>query len=138
MEKKSSVGVTLFGWSFIILNLFYLIVIFGIGIPKGHTFLSDSSLYIITLCSLVSCILGAIVGVNVLLLKEWSRKLIMILAILPILLMIITFYLPGESVERFNRPNKRLALHKIYDHFGEDIKVTLRKVNIQSKEDYIF
>jgi hypothetical protein len=30
-----------------------------------------------------------------------------------------------------------LALHKIYDHFGEDIKVTLRKVNIQSKEDYI-
>ncbi len=114
MDKKRSKGVTIFGIIFII---FGLIGLLSSACPKGA---ATCSLYSRPLFSLLSSGLGIVSGIFILRLKEWARKLEIILR-----LALIVLFIP--SLFGFSKINKMIA--------SPDAKQELEKAFAASMQD---
>jgi len=118
MKKKRSKGVTIFAWSFIIFNILGLLTV---GNLKKLTFLSDFNIFAVILYSIAYSIVGIVAGVNVLQLKEWSKKLIIALAILGIVDMVIFVPISHKSIEISKTDPKTIeVLEEQYNRMPED------------------
>jgi low affinity Fe/Cu permease len=130
MENKRSAGVTIFAWTFIIFNAIGLLIRF-----KYFSFATRFALLVATLCLFFYFVIGIFTAINLLKLKEWSRKLTIVLAILTVLLTGCSLFLANKAVERWRyNPKDIKLLENQYNNMPEDTKTRL---NIKSKDEYI-
>jgi len=99
MEKQRSIGVTIFGWLFIIFGTFGIIIV-PIGmytdriLPPPHD-LGTPIYYFDNTLSFIFSICGLISGLFILKLRNWARRLAIILRLIGIALLII--YIPLDK-----------------------------------------
>ena len=124
MKKRRSKGVVIFAWSFIIFNA---VGFFTAGSPfKNFPSLSRLVLSIILLYIICYNIAGIIVGVNLLKQKEWSRRIIVILAILGIAHMILFVPLKYITIEKQRSDPRTIAmLEQQYDFMPEATRLRM-------------
>ena len=123
--SKRSKGVIFFAWSFILFNIFTLLTIGEFS--KSYFFLSKFTLRIIFFYALAYSLIGIFSGMNILGLKEFSRKLIIALAIIGILDMAVFAPLNHKS---FNYPQV------VEKHCKSMFEKTKSGLNM-SKEEFI-
>lgn len=135
MDKKRPVGVTILSLSFVIFNTIGLIIGFKyIFSPQINiSFPHRAILYGTTLYLVLFNIIGIFVSVNLLKLKEWARKLTIGLAVLSVLTIALSVFLPNSNIDRYNK-KKIKQMEEQYNNMTEDTRLRL---NIKSKDEYI-
>ena len=131
MEKKRSQGVTFWAWSYIFVNLIGLVA--ALEMPQSYPFIDKSVLKWIMLYALATVLIGIIVAVNILRLKEWARRLILVLIILGFFE--IAFFIPlnHRAVQVMVQDSKTTEIfEKAYDNISPDNKARLHI----AKEEY--
>jgi len=102
MEKKRSVGVTIFAWLLIIIN--------GFNLPHSFDFHTSFELHkslnkgvIITIISytLLSAVIGFISGIGILKLKEMMRRLAVAINSLDIVFGILVLFLSANDIRQY-------------------------------------
>ncbi len=138
-NKKGSIGIIIFALSFIVLNL--IIVLTAKGNKYSSLGLSKFILFVITFYTVAYGVSSIIAGINVLRLKEWARKMIIILAVLGIADMFIFIPLNHMDVQKASRSElmgqqleaAKIRMSAAYDSIAakENGKISI------SKEEFI-
>lgn len=132
MEKRRSGGVTFWAWTFIIMNLIGLLTV--PGMTQVYSFLSKSVLAWIVLYGVVSSVVGIIAGINLLRLKEWARRAVIIMVFLNFFEMIFLVPFNHRYASNVAQEPKTIAMYeKQYDATEAEIKA---KASL-SKEEFI-
>ncbi len=131
-KKKRSGGIAFWTWTFIITNLIGLFM--APGMMGMYTFLSRKVLGLLVLYGVLSSICGMLAGINLLRLKEWSRRLVLALVILGFFQAIIFVPFNHRYAQNVaSQPNAIAIFEKQYDSLPPD---TRAKINM-TKEQFV-
>lgn len=130
-QRKRSIGITIFAWFFIITS--FIALVFGIPYnqyTESYPFLSKIILICLSFYFTTLSIIYIIAGINLLRLKEWSRKLIIALQIVVLMMSIFVFYPLSHRPEA--KAQLKITVGKVWERMSKD-----RKLKYASKAEYI-
>jgi uncharacterized membrane protein len=132
VKNKRSAGVTFFAWSFIALSILGLSSVSGMS--QSYSFLSKWVLIWAMAYGFITSVVGIIVGINLLKLKEWSRRIAIGLIILGFLEMIFFVPLNHKFARTIGQePNMIASLEKQYNDMPAENKAKIRV----TKEEFV-
>ena len=103
MENKRSTGVTIFAWLFIILAIFGLLSLMKSCVSATRVCAIDKGL-VRTILSFLLSALSLVAGIFILGLKEWARKLVIILRAVAVIFVLVS-WIPFLNIARSNEFN---------------------------------
>jgi len=130
MENKKSIGIKIFACFIIISSVCVLWNVLGLAKSEGvvENLFTKPYAYLSTPFAILSTILFIILGINILRLKDWSRKSLISLAIICIVFNAAGFFLKNKEFKKFDKegeaimqkwtPQERQAAEHILDGYA--------------------
>ncbi len=121
MERVRSKGVTILAWSLIVISIFMLLQVGSYR--RAYFFLTNTLLFAIIIYAVVFYVAAILAGISVLRLKEWARKLLLLIAIVGIVDMFIFLPLNHRVVKELVNTSEFVEnLEKQYDSLSAEAK----------------